>query len=151
ERRGRRLSWAGREGVPPDRRPSRRRSDESWRTTVPSHLNSTVLSRARLLAKYLMFPGTNWISRDKSRVVKMFLSGPPERPVRTLDCGCGNAYFTHQAVLRGSSCLGITIHDWERAHCEEMREYLGIPAEQMTFRTTSLAELTQDPLHQRQY
>jgi SAM-dependent methyltransferase len=98
-----------------------------------------------------MFPGTNWISRDKSRVVKMFLSGTPERPVRTLDCGCGNAYFTHQAVLHGSDCLGITIHDWERAHCEEMREYLGIPAEQMTFRTTSLAELAQDPLHQRQY
>jgi len=61
-----------------------------------------------------MFPGTNWVSRDKARVVKMFLNGTADRPVRTLDCGCGNAYFALQAVRRGARCLGITIHDWER-------------------------------------
>ena len=49
--------------------------------------------RVRLLVKYLMYPGTNWVSRDKSRVVRMFLTGTADRPIRTLDCGCGNGYF----------------------------------------------------------
>ncbi len=76
--------------------------------------NLSLRARARLLVKCAMFPGTNWISRDKSRVVRMFLRGTSEHPVRTLDCGCGNAYFAHQAVMRGSQCLGITIHEWEK-------------------------------------
>ena len=91
----------------------------------PNTANSP--SKARLLLKSLMFPGTNWVSRDKSRLVKMLLTGTPDRPVRTLDCGCGNAYFSHQAVLRGAECLGITIHEWEKENCEAMRDYLGIP------------------------
>src|SRR3954470_11911966 len=108
-------------------------------------------SRARLLLKKWMFPGTNWVSRDKARLVKMLLNGTPDRPVRTLDCGCGNAYFAHQAVLRGARCLGITIHDWERAHCEEMRDYLGISEERLEFRTASLADLAADPAHHATY
>ncbi len=88
--------------------------------------NLPLARRARLLVKYLMFPGTNWISRDKSSVVRMFLTGTPDRPIQTLDCGCGNAYFAHQAILRGARCLGITIHDWERQNCEEMRSFLGL-------------------------
>ena len=102
-------------------------------------------SKARLLLKSLMFPGTNWVSRDKSRLVKMFLTGTPDRPVRTLDCGCGNAYFSHQAVLRGAECLGITIHEWEKENCEAMRDYLGIPESRMEFRVARLDELARDP------
>ena len=78
----------------------------------------------RLWLKYVMFPGTNWVSRDKSRVVRIFMRGTADRPVSTLDCGCGNAYFSHQAVLRGAQCLGITIHEWEKHNCEEMRAFL---------------------------
>lgn len=108
-------------------------------------------SRARLRLKKIMWPGTNWVSRDKAWVVKLFRSGTPDRPVRTLDCGCGNAYFTHQATLRGGSCLGITIHDWERVNCEEMRDYLGIPADQMQFETTRLDRMAADPAHKGQF
>jgi SAM-dependent methyltransferase len=118
---------------------------DSWRTIVLRPYTDNTTSRGRLLLKYLMFPGTNWVSRDKSRLVKMLLRGTPNRPVRTLDCGCGNAYFAHQAVIRGAECLGITIHDWERVHCEEMRDYLGISAERMAFRTASLDRLADDP------
>ena len=83
--------------------------------------------RARLLIKYLMFPGTNWVSRDKSqRRADVPQRDAPIGPIRTLDCGCGNAYFAHQAVLRGARCLGITIHDWEKHNCEEMRDFLGL-------------------------
>src|SRR5947209_6417328 len=91
-----------------------------------------------------MWPGTNWVSRDKSRLTRMLLSGTPDRPVRTLDCGCGNAYFAYEAYRRGASCLGITIHDWERQNCEEMRDYLGVPEESMRFRVESLSELAAD-------
>ncbi len=102
-------------------------------------------SRARLLLKRLMFPGTNWVSRDKSRLVKMLLTGTPDRPVRTLDCGCGNAYFSLQAVRRGGRCLGITIHEWEKDNCDEMRDHLGIPEERVEFRVSSLDQLAADP------
>lgn len=108
-------------------------------------------TRARLLLKYLMWPGTNWVSRDKAKLVNHFLAGTPERPVRTLDCGCGNAYFTFEAVRRGADCLGITIHDWERRHCEEMRDYLGVPESRMTFRTERLDRLADDPANHRRF
>lgn len=100
--------------------------------------------RLRLWLKRRLWPGTNWVSRDKAKLVHALLRGAPDRPVRTLDCGCGNAYFTHEAYRRGSDCLGITIHEWERRACEEMRDYLGIPESRMEFRTTPLAELAVD-------
>ncbi|WP_422931208.1 class I SAM-dependent methyltransferase [Singulisphaera sp. PoT] len=112
---------------------------------------ANVPSRARLLLKYLLFPGTNWVSRDKSAAVKMFRTGTAEKPVRTLDCGCGNAFFTHQAALRNAKCLGITIHEWEKQNCEEMRDFLGYSDEQMEFRVARLDELAADPEQRRQY
>jgi len=107
--------------------------------------------RLRLGLKRWMWPGTNWVSRDKAHLVRMLRPGTAERPVRTLDCGCGNAFFAHQAVLRGAECTGITIHDWERQKCEEMREYLGIPRRQMDFRVQRLDELADDPAAQGQF
>ncbi len=98
----------------------------------------------RLLIKRLMYPGTNWISRDKSRLVKTLLFGSDDKRLQTLDCGCGNAYFTFSAFRRGSDCMGITIHDWERRSCEEMREYLGIPADRVAFSVTRLSDFAAD-------
>jgi SAM-dependent methyltransferase len=108
-------------------------------------------SRARLLVKYAMFPGTNWISRDKSKVVRMFLRGTSERPVRTLDCGCGNAFFAHEAVVRGSTCLGITIHEWEKRNCEEMRNFLGVSPGQLGFVLGNLESLAAQPVMHGQF
>lgn len=102
--------------------------------------------RWKLWLKRRLWPGTNWVSRDKARVVKMLLTAPPgQAPIRTLDCGCGNAYFTYEAARRGSRCLGITIHDWERRHCEEMRDYLGADPASMEFHTSRLDALVADP------
>ena len=108
-------------------------------------------SRARLLLKYWLYPGTNWVSRDKAQLTNALLTGTPDRPVRTLDCGCGNAYFSYEAVKRGARCLGITIHDWERQNCEEMRDYLGVPEERMEFRVARLDELAADPAHRGEF
>lgn len=112
--------------------------------------NLPLTLRARLWIKYLMFPGTNWISRDKTRVVRMFLTGRADRPVCTLDCGCGNAYFAHQAVLRGARCLRITIHPWEKYNCEQMRSFLGID-ESLDVRVTNLERLAGEPGEQGQF
>jgi SAM-dependent methyltransferase len=103
--------------------------------------NLSLAQRARLLIKYVMYPGTNWVSREKARVVRMFLEGTPERPICTLDCGCGNAYFAYHAVKRHSRCTGITIHEWEKRNCEEMRAFLGISPEELEIRATNLATL----------
>ena len=99
----------------------------------------------RLFIKRIMFPGSNWASRDKAALTRTLLTGSEERPVRTLDCGCGNAYFSYQAYRRGAVCTGITIHDWERRHCEEMRDYLGVPADRMQFTVSTLADFAADP------
>jgi SAM-dependent methyltransferase len=101
--------------------------------------------------KYRMWPGTNWVSRDKSAVVHHLLKGTEAKPIRTLDCGCGNAYFAYEAVRRGSTCLGITIHDWERRKCEEMREFLGVPADRMEFRTDRLDRFADDSANHRAF
>jgi 2-polyprenyl-3-methyl-5-hydroxy-6-metoxy-1,4-benzoquinol methylase len=108
-------------------------------------------TKARLWLKRRMWPGTNWVSRDKSKVVQHFLTGTPESPVRTLDCGCGNAYFSYEAAIRHSTCLGITIHDWERQNCEEMRDYLGLSEDQIEFRSTRLDALAADPSQRGQF
>ena len=113
--------------------------------------NLSFAQRARLLVKYLMYPGTNWISRDKSKVVRMFLDGSSDRPIRTLDCGCGNAFFAYHSVLRNSRCVGITIHEWEKRHCEEMRTFLRISEEHLQFRLASLESLAADPAEHGQF
>lgn len=100
--------------------------------------------RLRLLIKYLMYPGSNWVNRDKARIARMFLQGTPDHPVQTLDCGCGNAYFSHRAIQRGSKCLGITIHPWEKHNCEEMRTFLGWDESQLELRVTNLEKLAGD-------
>ncbi|RUL86958.1 class I SAM-dependent methyltransferase [Tautonia sociabilis] len=102
-------------------------------------------SRLRLTLKYWLWPGINWVSRDKAALVPMLQRGSAEAPIRTLDCGCGNAYFAFEAARRGSTVLGITIHDWERRSCQEMADFLGPIAQSMEFRVQRLEELARDP------
>jgi 2-polyprenyl-3-methyl-5-hydroxy-6-metoxy-1,4-benzoquinol methylase len=113
--------------------------------------NLSIAKRARLLVKYAMYPGTNWVSREKSHVVRMFLQGTADKPIRTLDCGCGNAYFSYHAVKRASRCTGITIHEWEKRNCEEMRSFLEISPGDLEFRVTNLAALADDPNERETY
>jgi SAM-dependent methyltransferase len=98
----------------------------------------------RLFLKRLMYPGTNWWTRDKAILVRSFLVGSRDCAIRTLDCGCGNAYFSYQAWQRGATCVGITIHESELRKCEEMREYLEIPADRMRFVVSTLKDFSTD-------
>lgn len=115
------------------------------------HYTANAPSKPLLFLKRLLYPGTNWVSRDKAALTNCFLKGTPDRPVRTLDCGCGNAFFSYEALKRGARCLGITIHDWERQNCEEMREYLGVDEADMAFRVARLDELAADPAMHGQF
>jgi SAM-dependent methyltransferase len=120
-------------------------------TARPVPLTISRRDRARLWLKWLLFPGTNWVSRDKAAITRHFLEGTPERPVATLDCGCGNAFFSLAAVRRGARCVGITIHDWERRNCEEMRDYLGVSPAALEVRRARLDELAADPAQRGRY
>jgi SAM-dependent methyltransferase len=130
-----------------------RRSTPTEAATDPMSISTTTVAtpalgladRMRLSLKRQMWPGTNWVSRDKAAITASFLRGTPESPVETLDCGCGNAFFAYEAVRRHARCLGITIHDWERQSCETMRDYLGVPESAMAFRTSRLDALARDP------
>jgi cyclopropane fatty-acyl-phospholipid synthase-like methyltransferase len=75
----------------------------------------------------------------------MFLTGTPDRPIQTLDCGCGNAYFAHRAIRRHARCLGITIHSWEKQNCEQMRTFLGLDETQLDLRVAKLEQLADEP------
>lgn len=119
-------------------------------TSVAQGRELGLAERCRFWIKKRMWPGTNWVSRDKAAVVASLLEGTAEHPIETLDCGCGNAYFAYEAVKRHSRCLGITIHDWERESCEAMRDYLGVSPEILEFRVSSLEGLANDrALHGR--
>lgn len=98
-----------------------------------------------------MYAETNWASRAKAVITKTLLTGSSDKPVRTLDCVCGNAYFSYQAYRRGAACIGITIHDWEYRNCEEMRGYLGVPAGRMRFKVSRLQEFAADPAWHGQF
>ena len=100
-----------------------------------------VLRRAKLLVKRWMWPGANWVSRERAVIVRSFRRGTQDHLLDTLDCGCGNGFFTYHAAIRGSRCLGITVHEWERASCDEMRRYLRIPESHMRFQVSTLGEL----------
>lgn len=98
-----------------------------------------------------MYPGTNWWSRDKAKLAELLLTADSGQPLRTLDCGCGNGYFSYQAYRRGASCVGITVNDGECRRCVEMRNYLGIPADRMQFKVARLRDFADDPSQHGQY
>ncbi|WZO99647.1 class I SAM-dependent methyltransferase [Isosphaeraceae bacterium EP7] len=129
--------------------------DQSLSAQTPSTPQAAapmgLLTRARLALKLAMWPGTNWVSRDKSKVIHHLLVGSDDQPVRTLDCGCGNAYFAYEAFKRGATCTGITIYDWERRKCEEMRDYLQVPEARMQFQVGRLDLFADDPSNHEKF
>ncbi|MFO0954235.1 MAG: hypothetical protein U0835_24370 [Isosphaeraceae bacterium] len=74
-----------------------------------------------------MWPGTNWVSRDKSLVTRHFLQGTPRTARPHPRLRLRQRVFLLRGRAAGASTLGITIHDWERQNCEEMRDYPKCP------------------------
>ena len=95
----------------------------------------------KLYIKKLLWPGLNWVGRDKSKLVNLMLKSEDHNELHTLDIGCGNGFFTTKAAQRGSNCLGITIHEWEKIKCDEMRHFISISDKQLQFKVIKLNEL----------
>jgi SAM-dependent methyltransferase len=68
----------------------------------------------------------------------MFLSEPD---ARTLDCGCGNGYFTAIAARRGGSALGVSFDPSQIARCNEFKPYMNCPPERLEFRVTDVHQI----------
>ena len=84
------------------------------------------------------------MSRDKAKLVNLMLTEDADNKISTLDIGCGNGFFTTQAALRGSKCLGITIHEWEKIKCEEMRDALSISSDRLEFQISKLSSFYEE-------
>lgn len=105
----------------------------------------------RLALKRMLWPGFNWVSRDKAKLVNLLLRDDDENKIKTLDIGCGNGFFTTQAAQRGNSCVGITIHEWEKEKCEEMRDALSISPERLEFRVSRLSSFSQETVFRHSF
>ena len=112
--------------------------------------NLSLAARARLLVKYAMYPGTNWVSREKAHVVRMFLQGTPERPIQTLDCGCGNAFFSRIRPSSGTHVARESRSTSGRsATARRCGPFWGSRPVELEFRATNLATLADDPAERR--
>lgn len=78
-----------------------------------------------LFAKQVLGPGVDVASRDKCRLTRLFLGEGEGCPVRTLDVGCGNGYFSRCAARFGP-VVAVTILPDEYAKAEELFNYLGV-------------------------
>lgn len=72
-----------------------------------------------------MGPGVDVASRDKSSLTQLFLGEGEGDPVRTLDVGCGNGYFSRCAARFGP-VVAVTMLPDEFAKADELFKYLGL-------------------------
>ena len=107
--------------------------------------NLTLASRRGCFSNMRCFPGPTGSAGKNRTSSGCSCEDTAGRPIRTLDCGCGNAYFSYHAVRLGSRCTGITIHEWEKRRCEEMRAFLGITKDQLEFRLSDLESIAAEP------
>jgi SAM-dependent methyltransferase len=88
--------------------------------------------------KRIFYPGFNLGTRSRKAVGKLFLR---EADARTLDCGCGNGYFTAMAVRAGGSALGVSFDAEQIARCNEFEPFMKVPADKLEFRVSNAADM----------
>ncbi len=88
--------------------------------------------------KRIFYPGFNLGTRSRKAVGKLFLR---ETDARTLDCGCGNGYFTAMAVRAGGSALGVSFDAEQIARCNEFKPFMNVPAAKIEFRVSNAADM----------
>jgi len=93
--------------------------------------------RARLWAKWLLFPGLDVATRKRMRLSHYLLPGD----VATLDAGCGNGAFSYHAYRIGNRVLAINIDPEQVQRCNEFRDFLGINASRCQFKVHNIYDL----------
>jgi SAM-dependent methyltransferase len=99
-------------------------------TNLPVH--------ARLIAKWLFFPGLDLYTRARYRhLPRFFVKGS----VKTLDAGCGNGALAYAAYRRGNEVLGVTCSEEDVEKANVFFSALGVNRERLRFEVLNLYEL----------
>lgn len=94
-------------------------------------------SRAFLVAKRLLFPGTDVAVRQRLRFVRHFRDGD----IATLDVGCGNGAFSLAAYRLGNRVLGVDRDPENIARCREYAAFVGVDPSRCRFEVANVYEL----------
>jgi SAM-dependent methyltransferase len=98
----------------------------------------TVLSRVRLWAKWLLFPGLDLHTRCRYRFLPRFFRCGP---VDTLDAGCGNGALAFAAYRLGNRVLGVTIDGGEVRKARTFFSAVGADPGRLRFEVYNLYDL----------
>lgn len=90
-----------------------------------------------LLIKYLMFPGWDFGTRARRKLVRYFRTGD----FKTLDAGCGNGAFSLAAYKLGNQVLGINIDADQVRRCTEFADYIGADDKKIKFKLFNIYHL----------
>jgi SAM-dependent methyltransferase len=101
-------------------------------------MRPTVLARAGLWAKWLLFPGLDLHTRCRYRLLpRYFRSGPLD----TLDAGCGNGALAYAAYRLGTRVLGVTNDAVEVGKARSLFAAVGTDPHRLEFRDLNLYDL----------
>lgn len=96
-----------------------------------------MIEAAYLRIKRFFFPGYDFGTRARNRLVRYFRAGD----LSTLDAGCGNGAFSLAAYRLGNRILGININSEQVRRCQEYATYLGVDTERVRFLTWNIYDL----------
>jgi SAM-dependent methyltransferase len=88
--------------------------------------------------KRAFYPGFNLGTRYRASVGRLFLSEPD---ARTLDCGCGNGFFTAMAARRGGTALGVSFDPAQIDRCNEFKPHMDCPPDRLKFRVVNVEQM----------
>jgi len=90
-----------------------------------------------MLVKHLFFPGWDFGTRARRKLVRYFLSGN----ISTLDAGCGNGAFSLAAYRLGNRVVGINMDRDQVRRCQEYGQYVGAAGGRLHFRVFNIYDL----------
>jgi SAM-dependent methyltransferase len=102
----------------------------------------SVPARARLLLKWIFFPGLDLHTRCRYRFLpRFFLKGN----VKTLDAGCGNGALSYAAYRDGNAVLGVTLDAEQIEKANALFSSLGTDRDRLRFEELNLYDLDKLP------
>lgn len=99
----------------------------------------SLLARANLWAKWLLFPGLDLNTRCRYRfLARFFRSGL----IDTLDAGCGNGALSYAAYKLGNRVLGVTHNQTEVDKARALFSFVGTDCKRLRFELCDLYDLS---------
>jgi SAM-dependent methyltransferase len=101
-------------------------------------MGRSLLHRARLRAKWLVFPGLDLHTRCRYRFLPGFFR---PGPLDTLDAGCGNGALAYAAYRLGNRVLGVTLNPDDVAKARALFASVGADPRRLSFEVCNLYDL----------